>query len=343
MTTESKEVVTIDTSAIDKIRQGMTVVEIDDLIKKCDALKVDGVDDKKGYEVVYESQQIIKKHISNINKDHKAGKELVTSVGRRFDKAKKEMLDKFIPARDRLQEKRDIVEKEKARILKEEEDRKQTIYDERRAAIVTAGSVFDGKVYCYGLGSVSEADMWNLDDDNWDSMIAKVTDWKAEEDKKLAEQEAEKKAESEKQAKIAEENAKKQKELDDKQAELDRKDLEQKESQRKIDEEKRQVEFDKQKAIDVEKAKKQAVIDEQKRVEEKKIEDAQIEKESIKQAEKNRIESEKRKSDKQKILDFADVLESVAMPEVKAKKSEKMLIGTKQAINVLVQNLREAV
>ena len=55
-------------------------------------MKVSGIDDKKGLEAVYEAHQISKGYVSDVKKEHKKYKGIITETGKLFDAEKTRLL-----------------------------------------------------------------------------------------------------------------------------------------------------------------------------------------------------------------------------------------------------------
>ena len=345
----NKEIVQIDMSAISKIADGLTDEDIENLHKKAKSLEIKSVDDKAGYDAVYNLHQIGKAHVSNVGKFHKAAKQRVTEAGKKMDVEKRRVLELLKPINDDLQKKRDAFENEKQRIESKKQQKREERHLEQIQQIIDAGAVFNGIAYVYGECKITDNDIWlYIDEDpfmlaKWNSLLDGVKQWKEKKDLAEAEAYRLKKEEDERQAKIAEENRIEKERLDKLKAEQDAREAKIKAEQDKIEAEKKAIEdvkakeiADKKHAEEIEEAKKKAAADAKRKAlefirsrEREKIEAEELEKERA-------AELEKQRPDKEKLEGLLRALKAFPFPPLKTKKYQLMSQHIKNKLSDLV-------
>lgn len=310
----------------------------EEVISKMEAeylpLKLNGVEDKDGYNKIVEYRKNVKGLRVSVEKRRKQLKALALDYGRDVDSQAKEIFKRLEPIESHLQEQEDIIKKEKERIEAEKERIKQENHDNQIKKIISTGAVFDGSKYVYGEKSITDTEIWLISDSDFDLLIREISIWKKEDDNRRAEEEKARKAEEERQAEIAAENARRQ-------AELDRREREQAEAQAKIKAEQDRLERERQERENerrIAKAKEEAAekarleaIEAEKRHQEElkqaKIEAEQKAKAEAEERERQRIEAEKAakeeaerlarlKPDKEKLEVFANSLLEIKAPEL---------------------------
>ncbi len=364
---ENKELVQIDVSYVDKIAGGLTTESIEELEVRCKALTIKGVDDKIGFKHVYEARQVAKEHIRGITKRHKIGKSKVLGIGRMFDGEKNRLLELLNPIRNGLQEKENVIVREKELFAAEKQREKQEAHEERIKELTRAGAVYDFSLKRFGCGdeSFTDNDIWSFDEQNYNLLLSCVKQWKESEGLKKAEDERKRREQAEKQKEIEAENLRIREELEQGKKERE-------EEETKLREEREAFEKDKQDVLDAKKreeaekktteeARLQAIeetkliseanIREAERLEEeekevaRRIEEAEkkakkqvkeeikaevrrLERESIKEKEKL-AELEAQKPDKDRLETFVN---SLKFPEMKTDKYQKIIISIKGEI-----------
>lgn len=105
--------------------------ELKELAKEADGLEITSIEDKVAIEKVSTVRKKLKKARVEIEKQGKALRDPLTKFNKFISSKEAELLTIITPIEDSLQEKEDWVEKEYARIAKEEEDKKQAKFQER--------------------------------------------------------------------------------------------------------------------------------------------------------------------------------------------------------------------
>jgi len=208
-----KEVIPIDMSTVKDIACGLTDVDIEELKIKCENLKINGVNDKEGFNLVYKQHQIAKAHVSNVNKKHEFAKARVNEAGKRFDAEKNRLLDMLKPISKGLQAKRDFIEEENKLIAAEKQKAKEDRHEAQLKQVRDAGAVFNGSAYVYGEHQITDNEIWNFDENEMSAELIHITKWKTAVDAEKKETARLKKIEDDKQTEIAENNRKEEKRL----------------------------------------------------------------------------------------------------------------------------------
>lgn len=300
----------------------------DEMIAKMESdymkLFVKDCNDTANYEIVKQAKKVVASGRIEVEKTRKQLKAESLEYGRKVDAEAKRITAKLLPIEKYLQQQEDIVAKENERRENERLTAIREKHDERVEILVGMGMTFnpiDSKFRLNGLSIVDQ--MLNIMDDEAFDQFAKQVNKESEiialkqaEADRLAKEENEKqeriKAEQESERlrlqAIADEQAKQQAEIKRQQEEILN-------AQRKIEQD-RLIEEAKKEAI------KQAEID--RVANEKRIAEQKIEQEKQAKIEAERLES--LKPDKKKLLEFAETIKSIQIPELKSAGAKK--IGT---------------
>lgn len=269
-------------------------------------LTVSGIDDKAGLEAVHKARMEVKNLRVRIEKRRKELKSESLEYGRRVDAAAKELTDLLLPIESHLEDQEAIVEREKARLAREAEER-------RRAMIRGRFKLLAEQSYAGG-NSYLEGDIAGLSADAFDVLLGAEIKAKREFDARMAAEKAEYERIAEQQRVEAERLAKEK-------AELERQRQEQLAEQANIEAEKkrladieaerqRQAELERAKAEAAEQARLAAIAEQDRKAAEAK---AQAEAEAC---ERQRIEA--LRPDREKLLAVADAVATLYIPQVSA-------------------------
>lgn len=342
-------------------------------------LKLKSPDDTEGFKKIVEYKRIVKGKRLDVEAQRKKLKADSLEYGRRVDAEATRIKGRLLPIENHLIGQEDIIKNERERLKQIELEKKQAAHDEKIKQIINAGAIFNGSVYIFGEKTVSDERIAQLSDEEFETFIERINLWKEKENLRIAEEERVKKQEEERQAKIATENRQLQEKLAKQQAEQDKKDQKLKEEKEKIEQQKlaikQQKEIDaaeKKAKIEAEKkakqdkirheqeidAVKQKAIEDEKRnkleIEAAKKKAAEDAKKDVARKEKEKLEKEKKEKarlareeklrpDKEKISTFADTLESIEWPTVKAPEANEVLDEGQRLIAGIIGGLREGI
>lgn len=228
-------------------------------------LRIDGIDDKKGFDIVHKARMDVKNHRVAVEKKRKELKADAWAYGKMVDSEAKRLTAMLEPIEEHLAAEEQAVLDEKARIQREKEEAAQRVLDERVAALQAVGVT----------PSVGLVRAWS--DEQYAEQLATATRI-YEEEKAKAEAEAEERARKE--AEEAEARRKEQERLAAERAEVERQRAEM-EAQRQKEEEARRAERE---AMEAELRKQEAL-----RMEREAEEQAKL------RAEREKLEAERRK------------------------------------------------
>lgn len=137
-------------------------------------LKIESAEDKKGYELVYETRQELKRARTTLEKKRKElvapHNKYVTAVN---DKAN-EYKDQLEPLEAQLQEKEKWFEAEQERINKEREEKEATRVADRTAILIDNGAAFDGMSFAKGTFALSVGDIRTMDDEDFNRIANEI-------------------------------------------------------------------------------------------------------------------------------------------------------------------------
>lgn len=276
--------------------------QIREASEKYMALAVDGVEDVDGLKRVHDSRMEVKKMRIAIEKRRKELKSDSLEYGRQVDSAAKHLTSLLEPVEKHLEHEEGIVEREKERLRQEAEKKRQQRIRERLEALRDVGHV-----------ALAE-DVANLLPGQFDALLAKHTKEHAER------AELERKAEEERR-RVAEEQRKESEKLAAERAELERLRQEQEAAQAKIDAEKKRIadeEVEKVRQEEIRKREQAAAEKAKQEAEEKAKRDAEEEKLKVERAEAERMRIAAMRPDHAKLIDIADEILRIRVPEVSA-------------------------
>ena len=218
------EMVTIKTAPIVYDVEDAVIQEMEE---KFLPLKVDGPQDKEGFQEVKKARIIVKKTRCEVEAKRKELKSDALQYGKNVDAEAKRIKDRLEPIETHLQEQEDVVKKEKERQAKLEQERIERLAVDRASELMAAGCQFDGVLYSMGEGSMRNTDLGTIDDETYSDFLQSAVRIKAEMDAEKAEDERKQKEEADRLGKI-------RKEQEVKQAEIDKKEREQAEVAAKL-------------------------------------------------------------------------------------------------------------
>jgi len=147
---------------------------ISDKSKEYSLLKIEGIEDKKGYAAVDVARKEIKSMRVLIEKTFKAERDILNVKVKENLAKEKEVLALVSPLELELKAKTDVIDNEKARIKAEEEAREAARIEARYAKINKLGLTFDGSTYSYGENRLSNIDIQTASDVVIDTFIENV-------------------------------------------------------------------------------------------------------------------------------------------------------------------------
>jgi hypothetical protein len=184
-------------------------IEIAKLKESCLLLKVNGVDDSEGYKKVYDSHQLIKTTISEIEKKRKELKDVALKYGRAVDSEAKRITEALEPIKLHLENQRNIVEAEKERIKQEKIKKEQEQFQKRIAVVNQYGMVLYGDKYELRMFnetlSIDSFVLQSMTEENFERYLEDVKRVFHVERLRLEEIEKQKKAEEERLKQVAKE------------------------------------------------------------------------------------------------------------------------------------------
>lgn len=181
-----------------------TVRELEEIAAGCMAITVKGLDDTAGIEVAHKSRMQLVKLRGNIDRQRKSMKADALEYGRKVDDAAKQLAAIIAPAEKHLEEQESIVKREKERLAREAEERRQAMIRSRLAALQECGKAYMAD------------DVAGLSQEDFDSLLGAELEEKRQRDEQAAREEAERE-------RIAEKQRVEQDRLDKERAELERK------------------------------------------------------------------------------------------------------------------------
>jgi hypothetical protein len=281
------------------------------IASECMELTVESIEDKEGIAAVHKSRMQIVKLRGNIEKERKTMKADALEYGKQVDNAAKALVAIIAPAEAHLEHEESVVEREKERIRKQEEAKRQSILRSRLEALAACGFV------CL------PSDIEFILDDEYNALLAEKQAEKKARDEAVA-REAEERARMVEQQRIEAERLSAERAEFEATAKAERDRLaqqqrEQAEAQAKIDAENKRIadaEAAREFAAELEKAKQEAAEIARREAEQKRKRDeaeatARAEAE---EAERKRVEA--LRPDNIKLLSVAELVDAVIVPEV---------------------------
>lgn len=179
--------------------------KIAELKKQFSGLKINGENDKEGYEQVRKAVGVLRPLRTGVEKTRKAAKEKYLETGKGIDSYAKELTALLEDIENPLKAMLDEVDNAKELRRQEEERRLLAKLEERRQQLIAAGAIYNGSTYSISfeenVANTSDAELSVLEDNQFEfllkgftdisSMIAeakRIADEEAEANRKLAEQ-----------------------------------------------------------------------------------------------------------------------------------------------------------
>lgn len=298
------------------------------------ALTVNGIDDKDGLERVHEARMACVKARTTCEREHKAIKEDALRECQLIDKSRRDLLALIAPIEQHLEDQEESVARERARLVKIEDDKR---YAARLARIIAAGADEDGSAF-------REQQIRAMTDSEFELAVIRTqeeTDRRNAEAVRLAEEREANRIEA---AKLAEEREALDKIRREQQAEADR--LAKIESDRLAAERAEQARLAEAERLRIrreEMAKAAAEAAERARIEtESRLKREAEEIEAKRQAaEVERLREEAMRPDRDKLLAVANAIAEIDLPEV-SEESASILKTVEQIIVVAVRQIRVA-
>ncbi len=336
----------------------ITDAAIATLEQKYKPLKINGIDDTKGYNAVRAARIDIKTRRIDVEKIRKSLKEESLRFGKAVDGEAKRIMLLLQPIEEHLSLQEKTIFEERLRI-KDEADRKERERIQNRfKKLYEMGMIFDGFVYVYQSTfdgkklEVSGEQITNLTDEDYESFCGSLGILKKADETRQIEHDQKKKEEEDRLTKITEEQQaeskrlaadreKIQKEQAEKEAELQAGKEKLEAEKRELSEKKLKEATEKLRLEEIEKAKKEAA--EKAEMEAK----AQVKREAEEKTEKERVVkmetelAEKLKPDNEKLLAIANSLSSFGMPILQHEQSHEILKKSWRHISRAILILRQ--
>lgn len=148
--------------------------KIAEIKAKADALKIEGVSDSKTYKDVDDLRKEVKRLRINVGKQKDVSNEVALRWQRSINAEAKRLTEALTPIETALQAKTDAIDKEKERIKKEKEEAEAKRLKERMAKIFAAGMTFNGELYSFDEHKITQAEVENSPDPEFNTFIQKV-------------------------------------------------------------------------------------------------------------------------------------------------------------------------
>lgn len=261
------------------VNYSVTDAALEQIRKDCLALRVDGVDDKAGYEACKKAQSEVRKKRTEVEEKRKELKADALEWGRKVDGEAKRITEQLEAVEDHLKKQRAIVDDYEKRLAEEREQQIQARANARIAALQ--------KYRCVNQYSLEA--LRTLSDEGWAQIenAARIAFEQAEEKARLDKEAQAKQAAELK--RLQEEKAASDKKAADQQAEIDRlkkekADADQREFDRLLAEEEAEKQRERDKQAAAEKAERDR-LDAERKAEQDKAEVARAEKERFEKIE----------------------------------------------------------
>lgn len=162
------EIIKTDQEFIDSQlkKYNVTDAALTEIKQRYDELKIQGADDKAGYDAVKAAISELRTIRTGIEKKRKELKDVALRYGRAVDSEAKRITGELTPIEERLT-------KEKERTDKEIEDRKNAAMLLRTQALIDAGFVFDGNFYYAGSVIIHPSKLMDYDDAAFDLVVSR--------------------------------------------------------------------------------------------------------------------------------------------------------------------------
>jgi hypothetical protein len=362
--------------AVSELSKQVTNEAIAELSKKYMPLKINGLEDKKGYEAVHAARMDVVKRRTAVEKKRKELKADALKFGQAVDAEAKRITALLHPIENHLESEESAIVQEKARIAAEKERLEQERIQGRVNRLYEMGCRFDGQKFSlpfapdgfflpHTLAKTAADEQFEvfcaefqklIDAEN--ARIAEVERLRKEEEARLAkireEQEAEAKRlaeiarkQEEEAARIRAEAEAERKRLDDERKAAEDKIREEREAiekeKRAIEEAKEKEEAEAKRKQELENARKEAAEKAQREAEEKAKREAEEKAAQEKSEAEEAARQEALRPDKEKLLKLADALDSFELPVLKHKKPIAILTDVKRELTNMALFIREEV
>jgi hypothetical protein len=235
--------------AVAELTKQATDAAIAELSKKYLSLKINGLNDEKGFKDVHAARMDVRNRRIAVEKKRKELKEDALKFGKAVDAEAKRITGLLAPIEEHLEAEESAVENEKKRIKEEQERKEQERIQARFNRLFEYGCRFDGKDFSIHGFVIPQSLAKSANDEQYADICAEIEKRIEAENARIAEEERLRKEEEERLAKVREEQeaearrlaeiARKQKE------EEERIRAEQEESARKLQEEREALEREK--------------------------------------------------------------------------------------------------
>jgi hypothetical protein len=311
-------------------------------------LKIKGLDDKEGFELVHRARIDVKNRRVEVTKTGKSLRAEANAYNQAVLKEEKRILCLLEPIEEHLEAEERRVTEEKERIKAEALEAEKRRITARVDALFALGMTFNGIGYNYLCVSITQDMMIKATDEQFGNFCTRIAEAKEEEEKRLAEIEKTRKEEEVRISKIAEEQAEEKKRLDavakeqaDKEAKIKAEEDRIAAEKKAVEDAKIKEEDDRRRAEELEKAKAEAAekakAEEIRRREEEERKRAEREA----KAEAARVRKEARRPDREKLMALADTIDAIPLPVLKTEEAQEMMVDIASNISQLTDNLRK--
>lgn len=353
--------------AVGELSKQLTNEAIAELSKKYMVLKINGLEDKAGYDTVHRARMDVKNRRVAVEHKRKELKEDALRFGKAVDAEANRIKALLEPIESHLEAEQTAIDQEKARIAAEKARIEQERVQGRVNRLFAMGCRFDGQMFFLPFGSISEgfkvpqAMVKAANDEQFETICAELQKLVDAENARLAEIERQRKEEEARLAKIKEEQEAEARRLKEEQdrirQEAERVKAEAEAAERKLREEREALEREKR-AIEEAKLKEEAEKKRQEELEQARKEAAEkaareaeekAQREAEEKAAREKAEAQEAarqealRPDKEKLLKLAEAIESMELPKLKNKKTIAILTAVKDRLNDTARYLREEV
>lgn len=319
---------TVETQVTNElVKNNVTEAVINKLKKDYLPLKIEGINDKTGYEAVRAARIECKNIRILAEKICKKGRESAILIQKAWISKEKEVTGQISEVENHLQNEQKIVDEEKERIKQEALRKEEERIQNRMQKLFNIK-----KLPNYEF-------IKNMTDDEFNKFYDDANKQYEEMQAIEAEKARKEKEESERIARIAEEQRIEQERLQTIQEEQARKEDAIKAEQQRLEHEKLRLEREKQHQVELEKAREEArlkaIEDEKKRIESERLRKAEEERQAKLEAERLAA----LRPDKEKLITLADILINLEFPKLQTDEASRILEDAQehlwQAIKIL--------
>lgn len=317
-------------------------------------LRINGIEDKQGYNAVRTARLLVKGKRVEIEKTRKVLKEDSLAFGRAVDTEAKRITAKLETIETHLEKQESAIDEEKERLKAETERQRQEKINHRINVLLSRKMIYTGTGYGYAdKHFIFNSQVEQFSDEEFANFCitvdedVKEDEAKAAEEERLRKEEEERKAKAEEEARLkreAEEQAERERLAAERErlAEIDRKQKEDaaklKAEQDRLDAEKREIERQKE----LEQAKKEAAERARIEAEQKAKREAEEKAEAARLA---KLEEERQKAlrpDKEKLVAFAFEIEDIPMPGgFTSKEARDVLVEVQMKLRSVAAYIRK--